>query len=174
MDKTISLVEFELARVDWSKLREIRSSFGERIVSADYVPSIMKALLNAKSLEEAEELEWKIDNHIFVQRGLFEAAEYLVPVLIASLLEVPQGFIKNTILELLTEIVTGVPDQSEVALGNTALADRCRAKAREGLWILYKLFVDGDETQRILVFDVLEIIETDSSRLDAFSKVLKI
>jgi hypothetical protein len=34
MEKTVLLAGIELARVDWSKLREIRSSFGERIVSA--------------------------------------------------------------------------------------------------------------------------------------------
>ncbi|HEY8561602.1 MAG TPA: hypothetical protein VIL74_14595 [Pyrinomonadaceae bacterium] len=172
MDKSVSLAEIELARIDWSKLREIRSSFGERIVSADYVPSVVRALLNAKTPEEAEELEWKIENHIFVQRCLFEAAEHLVPVLIALLPEVPQGFIKNTILALLFEIVSGYPDQSEIALGNDALADRCRVKAREGLWTLYQLFIDGDEVQRSFVFDVLEAIETDPSRLEAFTKAV--
>jgi len=170
MDKTVSLVELELARVNWSKLREIRSSFGEKIVSSDYVPSVIMALLNAKDLKEVEELEWKIDNNIVVQGQLFEAAEYLVPVLIVSLLEVPQGFIKNTFLELLFQIVAGVPDQSEVALGNYDLAERCREKAREGLWILYKELIDGDEVQCAFVFDVLERIETDSSRLEAISR----
>ena len=171
MDKTISLVELELARIDWSQLREIRSSFGEKIVSSDYVPSVIMALLNAKNLNEAEELEWKIDNHIFAQRCLFEAAEYLVPVLIVSLLEAPQGFVKNTFLELLFQIVAGVPDQSEVVLGNFDLGERCRAKAREGLWILYKEFIDGDKVQSAFVLDVLEIIEIDSSRLEAFRKI---
>jgi hypothetical protein len=172
MDKSVSLAEIELARIDWSKLREIRSSYGDRIVSADYVPSVIKALLNAKTPKEAEELEWKIDNHIFVQRQLFEAAEYLVPVLITALLEAKQDFIKLTIFRLLFEIVSGYPDQSEIALGNNGLADRCRAKAREGLWVLYQLFVGGNEVQRCFVFDVLEAIETDASRLEAFTKAL--
>jgi hypothetical protein len=57
-------------------------------------------------------------------------------------------------------------------LGNNGLADRCRAKAREGLWVLYQLFVGGNEVQRCFVFDVLEAIETDASRLEAFTKAL--
>lgn len=172
MDKTVSLVEIELARVDWGKLREIRSSFGENIVSADYVPSVIKTLLNAINLEEAEKLESSIENHVFVQRGLFEAAEYLVPVLVASLLEVSQGFVINTILALLFEIVSGHPDQSEIDLGNSGIADRCREKAREGLWLLYKLFVSGDSTQKGFVFDILEVIETDRARLESFAKAI--
>jgi len=172
MEKPISLVEIELARTDWSKLRDIRSSYGEKIVSADYVPSVISALLNAASLEEAEALEWKIDNHVFVQRQLFESAEYLVPVLIAALPETPQEYIRDTILRLMFEIVAGFPAQSEVALGNDDLAERCRAKTREGLWILYKLFVAGDEPQRSIIYDVLEQVETDSARLEAFVKKL--
>jgi hypothetical protein len=59
-----------------------------------------------------------------------------------------------------------------VTLNNCAkpiLAERCRAKAREGLWIFYKELVDGDGTDSEAAFEILERIETDSSRLEAFS-----
>jgi hypothetical protein len=174
MEKPLSLVEIELARTDWRKPRDIRSSFGEKIVGAEYVPSVIRALLNAESLSEAEDLERKIENNVYVQRRLFESAEYLVPVLIASLSEVSQGVIRNTFLSMLFEIVAGYPDQSEIALDNYELAERCRAKAREGLWVLYRLLVDGDEVQRLCVYDILEKIETDSSRLEAFVKQLNL
>ena len=118
-----------------------------------------------------QKLYWRIDNHIVVQGQLFEAAEYLVPVLIASLLEVKEDFIKHTIFELLIQIVAGVPDQSEIVLDNFDLAERCRAKAREGLWILYKLLVDGDNIDKEAAFQILEQIETDSSRFETFLKV---
>lgn len=174
MAKTISLAELELARVDWSKLREIRSALKEKIVSADYIPFVMKGILNAKSLAEAEELYWEIENSIFVQGQLFEAAEYLVPILIASLLEVQEDFIKTTILELLFQIVAGIPHEVEITLGNSQLGERCRAKAREGLWILYKLLVNGDSKDSTMAFEILEKIETDSFRLETFTKAKRI
>lgn len=170
MNKSISLAELELARVDWSKLREIRCSFGERFVSADYIPSVMKGILNAKTSEEVEKLYWKIENNVFVQGQLFEAAEYLIPVLIASLMEVKEEFIKIWILELIFQIVAGVPDQSEIALGNSGLGERCRAKAREGLWILYETLVNENSNNSELAFEILQRIETDSSRLETFLK----
>ena len=170
MDKTISLAEFELVRIEWSSLREIRSALKEAIVSTDYVSLVMKDLLNAKSPEEAEKLYWKIENNVFVQGQLFEAAEYLVPVLMASLMEVREDFIKTNIFELLFQIVAGEPHQYEIALGNSNLAEKCRAKAREGLWILYKELINGDNTSSEMAFEILQRIETDFSRLETFLK----
>lgn len=169
MDKPISLAEIELARIDWSKLRDIRSSFGERTVSADYVPAVMKALLNAKSPEEATEQYNKIEGYVFLPDQLFESAEYLVPVLIASLLEVPEGYLKTTVLELLFWIISADgPDRNEVALGNVDLLEKCRAKAREGLWIFYR---ELSSIHREAAFEILKKIETDHSRLEAFLRI---
>lgn len=172
--KKTNLAELELERVDWSKLRDIRSCLKERIISSAYVPSVMKGILNAKSLEEAEKFYWQIENKAFVQGQLFESAEYLVPVLISSLLEVKEDFIKIWILEMLFQIVAGVPDQSEIALGNSELGERCRARAREGLWILYKILTNGNSENSGIASDILEIIETDSSRLEMFLKSIKV
>lgn len=160
MNKSISLVDIELSRVDWSRLRDVAGF-------ADYVPSVIKALLNAESIEEAEELYWRIDNHVVVQGQLFEAAEYLVPVLMSSLLEINQDFIKYYVFDLLIQIVAGFPDRSEMALGNSEIRERCRAKAREGLWLLYNDLLFGKSEAAA---EIIEIIETDASRLETFLK----
>jgi hypothetical protein len=65
---------------------------------------------------------------------------------------------RESTLELLLRIVT--------ARGGAAgLAERCRARAREGLWILYRELLRGhaDATD-----DILAAIETEPDRLRAF------
>lgn len=163
MNKSVSLTQLELKRIDWSKLRD-ESGF------ADYIPSVIHQLLNAQSPQEATGLYFDIENYVFVSGQLYESAEFLVPVLIASLLEVDKDFIKTAILELLFWIVSGKAAQSEVAFGNSELREKCRVKAREGLWIFYKeLFGNHQEA----AIEIIEKIETDSSRLEFFLKAIK-
>jgi hypothetical protein len=167
MNELNSIAILELSRIDWKNLRDIRSCHVGGTVSADYVPVVIAGLLKSKSEEEADTLYWKIENNVFVQGQLFEAAEYLIPILMASLLEISEDFVKCSVHELIYQIVAGVPHQHEMALGNVDLGKRCRSKAREGLWILYReLLSDGNE----MVYEILEKIETDSSRLEFFRK----
>jgi hypothetical protein len=149
------LYEFELERVSWASLRESTGS-------ATAIPGVLTQLLTASTPEECETHYWRLENYVVVQGNLFEVAEFVVPVLLAALQESSPRCVRISILELLFQIVSGGPHQSELALGNFDLARRCQAKTREGIWILYReLMQDHNSGAR----DVLEVVETDQARL---------
>lgn len=159
MKKKYLLANLELDRVDWGKLRE-------DCKMADNVPFAVKKLLYAENSKEAEEAYWELDNGVVVQGQLFESAEYLIPVLIASLLEDNPKFIRDNILELLFQIVAGEVHEAELFSGGfTNLGDKCRKKAREGLWILYNELLYGNKEA---ASEILEKIETNKERLETF------
>ncbi|QTD50169.1 hypothetical protein [Sulfidibacter corallicola] len=151
------LNQIELARHHWAELREASGI-------ADNIPSAILELLKSSRPDEAENAYWKIENHVVVQGQLFESAEYVVPVLLTSLLQKQQKWVKISILELLFQIVSGEPHEEEISKGNRDLGERCREKAREGLWILYQEMMFGE---RYAAKDVLEVIEKDPHRLSS-------
>lgn len=154
------LVEAELGRHDWSALpvmywEEDRASrTGESLAG----------LLSAREEDEATGFYWKLENVVVVQGQLFEAAPAAVSVLLAGLagpLSKPAG---AWALELLFQLVAGESDESAVERGNPDLGPRCRAAAREGLWLLYgSLGGPYDEEAR----RILERVDGESGRLEA-------
>lgn len=157
---TLSIANIEINRVHWSDFREIAGS-------AANIPLALQELLTAVTHEDSEAAYWKLENRIVVQGQLFEVAEFVVPVLLAALLEPRPSWVTRGILELLLQIVLGECHEDEVALGNADLGDRCREKARQGLWVLYGELMRGE---RDSAREVIEAIELDTARLDTFIK----
>jgi len=153
---TEPLIEFELSRVDWSQVRDITGP-------ATHVPSSLRELFTARSSEDCEIAYWKLENVVVVQGQLYEAAVYVVPVLLAAIavLECPT-FVRTTIFELLFQIVHGDSHEEEVLRGFTDLGDRCREKARHGLWLLFR---ETKSCHREAAIELLKTIEDDQSRL---------
>jgi hypothetical protein len=56
-----------------------------------------------------------------------------------------------------------------VALGNDGLAERCRQRAREGLWLLYREWAAGDDG-RVGLWELIEQLEQDEARRSAFAR----
>jgi hypothetical protein len=120
--------------------------------------------LSAATPGEADAAYWKLENHVVVQGQLFQAAESVVPVLLAALVEPRPEHVRASVLELLFQILAGHADETEVALSNGGVADACKARAREGLWVLYGELQFG---HREAAIECIELIETDPTRLAA-------
>jgi hypothetical protein len=150
------LVEVELQRHDWAKIREVSGR-------ADHVPRALRDLIGATTPEAAKTAYWKLENHVVVQGSLFEAALYVVPVLCAALVNPDRPtFVRGFILELLYQILNGYPARTEQSLGMNDMSERCKTSAREGLWLFYREF---QRDTREMARYVIELIETDSCRL---------
>ncbi|NUT52907.1 MAG: hypothetical protein HOV94_37315 [Saccharothrix sp.] len=126
----------------------------------------LAGLLSAREEDEATGFYWKLENVVVVQGQLFEAAPAAVSVLLAGLAGPLSKAARGWALELLFQLVAGESDESAVERGNPDLGPRCRAVAREGLWLLYGL-VGGpyDEEAR----QILERVDGDSGRLEALT-----
>ena len=151
------LVQAELNRYDWSRILEADGP-------ATSIPEVFRQLLAAESPEVAAACYWKLENHVFVQNSLFEAARYLVPAISAALAAPDRPkWVKIQLLEVLFHIVNGEPHKDEVARGMTDLGVQCRALAREGLWTLYRIFQEGELSRAAK--DIIEIIDHEGDRL---------
>lgn len=155
---TFSISELEIARLPWGRIREASGS-------AEQIPFALVEMLNATTPEAVNAAYWKLENHVVVQGQLFEVAEFVVSVLIAALLEEKPRHVRISILELLFQIVTGESHEYEIRLGNADLHRKCRAKALEGLWVLYRELIFGE---REAAQEVIEAIETNADRLKSF------
>ena len=158
----INLVnKLELERYDWSSISE----------KAGKIPEILEELFSAECIPEGA--YWTYENRV-VDEG-FDGAEYLIPILIMSLLDQNTIEIRGTILELLFLTLIDIfnddeyPPNVEICDPNFIL--RCKKKAREGMGILYYELVNGD---RDAAFEILELIEEDKERLNYYVKKLKI
>ncbi|OII59767.1 hypothetical protein BJP40_12775 [Streptomyces sp. CC53] len=94
-----------------------------------------------------------------VQGALYGAALPVVPVLPAALLDDLSADARDHVLELLYQIVAG---EDEAARGSGDLGDRCRAAAREGLWLVYR---ELGTRRRDLAEAILDRVEEDRARL---------
>jgi hypothetical protein len=152
-----TLAEIEIARIEWSSLRELTGT-------AEKIPAALLDLLSAPTESAANAAYWRLENHVVVQGQLFQAAEAVVSVLLAGLSQSRAQHIRSSVLELLFQILAGHPDESEMA-SNDGLGEACKAKAREGLWILYQEMAVGE---REAAKECIELIETDKKRLQDF------
>jgi hypothetical protein len=157
----MGLAECEIDRVNWANLTEATGS-AERIGAA------LRELLAAATPEEASDVYWKLENHIVVQGELFEAAEASTSVLVAALADERPRHIRIAALELLFQILSGQPSESKQTPTRPDLADRCRARAREGLWLLIRELVVGE---RAAATDVLELLN-EEERVKAFKECM--
>lgn len=146
----MTLAELEIARVNWSCLREAGGSAGEIGVG-------LAALLSASSSEQIEAAYWRLENHVVVQGEVFEVAEATVSVLVASLADRYPSQVRVAVLELLFQIVNGAASPGEITAGNHELLERCHARCREGFWLLVREFVEGQPG----ALEVLEVVCKD-------------
>lgn len=149
------LAEIEVERVRWGEFRTVSGDAHE-------VAAALRALLAAKTPEEASAAYWQLENQVVVQGTVFEAAEPVVGVLVAALAETRPFCVRVAALGLLFQILAGAPSQSD-NLASVDLVDRCRRRARDGLWVLIHEFVNGASDAAA---DVLNII--DAEHFEAF------
>lgn len=158
----------ELARVDWTTLRDIRSALPNGEISASYVPEAVVGLITAESKTIAQEHYWRLENHVVVQGQTFESAEPLVSVLVASLRDEKPTHSQELVLELIFQLVAYGPHLAEIDRGNADLTDKCKSRAREGLWVLYELLLTASEQESEAVRLILDKIDLNRDRLERF------
>lgn len=105
---------------DWASLRSANGAEG--------VPNAILKLINASSLEEADDAYWKIDNEVVVQGALFEAATSVAWCLACGLLHCTD-LARPFLLELLVQLCSGEAHPTEVRLGNSTIAENCISHA---------------------------------------------
>ncbi len=150
------LVECELTRHDWSHIREADGP-------ATAIPDALRELLAARSAETLTDAYWKLENHIVVQGQLYEAAAYVVPVLLAALTGRERArLVRAGILELLFQIIRGAIPGDELNPGRSDLESRCRTAARQGLWLVYQELIAGHTA---LALKIIDVIDDDEVRL---------
>src|ERR1041384_2282994 len=131
-----------LATIDWSRLH---ASAGD----GEGVGGGLRELLAASAPELARQAYWKIENHAFAQGELFEVAEAWMSVLIASLADPRESWVRVAVLELMFQMLGGYAG----AATPSDMLERCQRVAREGLWLLFRESIAGE---REAALDVLE------------------
>ncbi len=141
---TSNMAERLLASTNWSNLHAM-SGGGERVHRA------LCELLASEDGEAAQRAYSGIENHAFVQGELFEVTEACSSVLVASLVDTREKWVRVAVLDLLFQILSGYPSTSPGTPSD--IVQRCHRVAREGLWLLYREAICGE---REAAFDVLE------------------
>lgn len=109
--------------VDWS-------AYEVSVGPATSVGRSLQSLLSSSNTQEAPAAWAEIEEFVFSQGGIYSAAEPAVSVALAALAENPPPWRSGRILDLLFFILSGD------SLTDFPLRDRCRERAREGLWLL--------------------------------------
>ncbi|MCG8418009.1 MAG: hypothetical protein MJE77_08720 [Proteobacteria bacterium] len=132
----------ELKRDDWTTL----AAQG----SASAVPQAIADLLSAKTVEQAEEAYWRIDNTVVVQGKLFEAA---VPTLRLVLTSIHQcaAVARPLALELLVQLASGSNEPAD----DGTLARQCRRELVYELSYVFSLVEHGALEERMHCVDLL-------------------
>ena len=133
-----------LATIDWSHRRAMGGN-GEGVARA------IRELLVSHDAAAAERAYWGIENHAVAQGEVFEVAEACASVLVASLLDEREKWVRVSVLELLFQILSGHPSASSDTPSD--IVDRCRRAVREGLWLLHREAICGEQDAAL---DVLE------------------
>lgn len=153
-----SLGSAEANRYRWDRLRTATG------VATD-VPEILLNLLQADSEDDAELNYWGLENTLFIQGQLFEAAAPATSVVMAGLADGVHGDARVWVLELLFQMVNGVSHRDEAARGLADIGEDCRRRAREGLWLVYREL--GHKWSHELARNIVEILDSDVGRLTA-------
>jgi hypothetical protein len=151
------LVRLELERHDWAALR---CGCGG---TAEHVPVMFATILEADT--PGDMIGYTLDNHLEIQTNLFECAVPAVGVILAALAGEHSPLARSHFMMVLWWLVIGDPHHSEAARGAVDLDDRCRAKAREGLWIILRTGLEGSADDAETAADICEAIDPDEPRL---------
>lgn len=145
-------VRAELDRHDWASLR---CGCGR---SGAHLPATLGCYAAAEAYDETR--DYSLDGHLFDEWNLFEVAVPAVGVILATL----AGDVDRAVRDYLMMAIW------HMVCSDSALADQCAALAREGIWLLARQAVEyGDHT----ALDVLDVIDLDRARLEAYAARVK-
>ncbi|RKE22079.1 hypothetical protein [Streptomyces sp. TLI_171] len=116
---------------------------------------------------------YTLDNHLEVNANLFEAAVPAVSVILAALASELSTLARDHLLISLWRLASGDTHNTEQALGRISLGDECRAKAREGLWLILQLGLTGSADDADTAADLCEVIDLDDNRSGFYQALLR-
>ncbi|GIF24524.1 hypothetical protein BJ973_008002 [Actinoplanes tereljensis] len=149
----------ELGRLDWRSYRAPEAG-------GPSVPEVFARLLDGGRQSDAA--GYSLYGRLETQSMLYEIALPATGVILAALAGGRlEDWVEDEFLTILHTIVYSEPHRTEYELGNDDLAERCVAKARDGVWTLYGI-LRGSNAEFVL--DILEAVDDDKDRLAAFRR----
>ncbi|WP_433697308.1 hypothetical protein [Nocardiopsis sp. CA-288880] len=157
----VKSVEFEAGLRDWSGFRTMTGD-------ASFVPVCFMELVSQGSEDDAMDHYRDLENSVFVQGQLFEAAEPTMVLAMAALASDPPPHVRTVVLELIFQIANGVAHGDVIGRGDLGLVQRRRDSARRGILVLHRGSLRKTGEQAL---DVVDLIEGDRSRPAGFRDV---
>jgi hypothetical protein len=137
--------ESTIESIDWSEL-PVLSGSGDDLAQA------LTKLINARAPDECERLWWRLENVAFSQNTVYGASEAAIGVALAALADDRPRFVRAWLIELLRSILQGGSTEEP------ELPDRCRQRARDGIWLLALEARHAAGPERDAVLEVVELI----------------
>lgn len=147
-----SIAERMLEEVDWASYRVATGP-------ATMLGAALRGLLLSANVEDASTAWNEIEEHVFSQGTIYSAAEPTVSVVLAALIEDQPTWRSGRILDLLFFVVSGI------SATDLSLQDRCRDRAREGIWLLARWALTHEGWARDNALEVIEVIAPDRIEL---------
>lgn len=145
----MGLGERAIEACDWSKYGVCPGGLGSSL------PSAIAAFIGSNDAKEASELWMGIENLAFAQNTIYPAADPLVEVLMAALVDDRPREVRQWIIDMLRFLLTGAnPDDPD-------LVSRCQERGRAGLWLLAREARDETGSGRADVLNIVSIIDPD-------------
>ncbi|MFD4115123.1 hypothetical protein ACFWSJ_16840 [Streptomyces niveus] len=150
-----ALVRAELDRHDWDSLR---CGCGE---PAGHVPMMFEAIIEAAT--PGDMAGYTLANHLERETNLFEASVPAVGVILAALAGELSPLARAEFLITLWRLTSG----------DSHLGDECRARCREGFWVVGRIGLTGSAEEAETVADIVEFIDLDEERSAYYQSLLR-
>lgn len=138
--------ESAVQAVNWRGAEVLRGT-------GDDLRAALLALFRCTTNSEAEQLWWSFENVVFSQDTIYGAAEDTVYVLLAALADDRPRVVRSWVIEILSFLLKGE------SLEDPSLRERCRDRARPGLWLLAHEARVTTGNERELVLQVVGSID---------------
>ncbi|MET9290667.1 hypothetical protein [Streptomyces sp. NPDC003077] len=157
--RLIELIEWEISRQDWAAMR---CGCGD---SAEHLAPDLLRLADDRAVgEEANGAGF--EEHVWSPVLLWEPAPAVTTVALAALADPIPPEVRHRFLDLLQHMVAGEGTDAASARRGLDLPERCRALARQGLWLLYEEVASGRSVSAAgTAFEILSVVEPDRERL---------
>lgn len=159
------LVRAELDRHRWDALR---CGCGE---SAEHVPMMFEVIIEAETGRDM--IGYTLDDHLELDTNLFEASVPAVSVILAALAGELSPTARTHFLITLVRMVSGESYATEAEFGRLHLGDECRAKCREGLWVVGQVGLTGGADEAEMAADIFEFVDIDEARSLFYHSLLR-
>lgn len=114
-----------------------------------------------------------LDDHIELGTNLFKVSVPAVEVILAALAGEASLIARQHLLNTLWRISGGESDATEVSHGRAHLEDECRARVREGLWVVAQVGMNETADEADEAADILAWSEIHEVRSKFYQDLLR-